>query len=409
MDVTTGGGREPRRVAPGGGREALFPPDLVPLLRAWLAGHPALRSVSDAALARLLTLVFFTSLQTEELERHPLRLALAGGDSGAAIPLAQGAAETASYRWRALRFRRPVPCDARSLLKLSRAASSGRLFAMVSLEGDALEIVGLAREGFRLDEDRVLKLIAPAPGCIEMWSGGRRVLEYVRGRLQTPPESVLLAAGPIRRALTAAASSAGAPAGYIEAVAGLVREMAAHAYGGILVLGGEAALELPPGDFSVDPDVPLGALLRELSRYPGTPGRASPRARRRGAASVRIVRDALRAEIDRVIHEIGRMTALDGATLLDRGLGLRGFGVVLPILPDVAVSEAIDAEATRQSPLALSQRGARHRAAASYAFASPGSVVFVASADGGLGCLLREPGAPRVLLWRFRPSDLPSG
>jgi hypothetical protein len=409
MRAITDEGYELWRAAPADGREVLFPPDLVPLLRSWLPGHPALRGVPDAALSRLLTLVFFTSLQTEELERLPLRLAFVGADPGEAIPATQGAAETASYQWRALRFGRPAPCDARTLLKLSRAAFSGRLFAMVSLSGGALEIVGLAREGFRLDADRVLKLIAPTPGCIEVWSGSRRALEYVRGRIQTPPESVLLAAGPIRRALTAFAATAGAPAGYIESVAGLVREMSAHSYGGILVLGGEAAPDLSPGGFSIDLDVPLGALLRELSRYEGSAGRDSPRPRRRGAASLRIVRDALRAEIDRVIVEIGRMTALDGATLLDRELGLRGFGVVLSILPEVRVSEACDAEASREAPFAFSQHGARHRAAASYAFANPGSVVFVASADGGLGCLLREPGAPRALLWRFRPSDLPPG
>jgi len=92
---------------------------------------------------------------------------------------------------------------------------------------------------------------------------------------------------------------------------------------------------------------------------------------------------------------------MDGATVLDCGLGLRGFGVVLPVTRDIDVVEAQDPDAESVDAYDLSRRGTRHRAAASYAKRYPGSVVFVASHDGPVNCVLRDPQSDRVILWRL--------
>jgi DNA integrity scanning protein DisA with diadenylate cyclase activity len=117
--------------------------------------------------------------------------------------------------------------------------------------------------------------------------------------------------------------------------------------------------------------------------------------------------ETLRSEIQRTIGEIGAMTALDGATILDRQLGLCGFGVVLPVRADVSVLEVVDAAGTVRRPFFLEQYGARHRAAASYAATHTGSLVFIASVSGDIGCMLSEEPS-QVLLWRFRSRDLSS-
>ncbi|MBI2395578.1 MAG: hypothetical protein HYV09_38790 [Deltaproteobacteria bacterium] len=386
-----------------------WPPELVGLVRERVSNHAALAAVADVTIERLLTIVFFASLQSEELERHPIRVAFVGHRSREAIPAAPDAVAAAHYRWRALPFRRATRFDARHLVKLARAASSHRLFSMVALAGDALEIVGIAREGFLTDGSAVVKVVAPSPGTLEVWCGSTRVLAYVRGFVQTPPENVLLAAGPVRRALESFACTEGVSDGYLPAVAGLVRGVAAHGYGGILVVCAERDPALADEEgFVTDADVPLCVLLQHVERDDvASTARESWIGSSPSQDTARtVVRDALRAEIERTVAEIGRLTALDGATILDRSLGVRGFGVVLPIAPRVAVVEALDAEAQHRAEFMLERRGARHHAAASYASSHFGSVVFAASTDGGLACMLRESDASPVLLWRFQPFDV---
>jgi hypothetical protein len=60
----------------------------------------------------------------------------------------------------------------------------------------------------------------------------------------------------------------------------------------------------------------------------------------------------------------------------------------------------LDLEGERLEPFELSTRGTRHRAAVTYADASSGSIVFVASHDGPLSCALRSEGSDRVVIWR---------
>ncbi len=384
---------------------AVWPPQLVSTLRERLSRHVALAGVPDLVLDALLTTVFFASLQTEELEHHAIRVAFVGRRSLAAIPVVSDPIAAAHYRWRALPFRAPTTFNARDLVRLARA-SSERLFAMVALTRVAahdLEIVGIAREGFRHDEHAVLKIIASSPGTLEVWSGGERALEYRRGLVRTPPENVLLATGPVRRALESFAREECAPRSYLSSVSELVRAMAAHGYGGILIVSCEASPTFS-GEvgYLTESDVPMCALLDQLEREDVI---GAERHSWIGGApandAAQVVRDAVEAEIERTIEEIGRLTALDGATILDRGLGVRGFGVVLPVAPTVPILEALDAEAARRVDFPLERFGARHRAAASYASTHPGSVLFVASVDGGLACMLREsPGSP-VLVWRF--------
>jgi hypothetical protein len=74
---------------------------------------------------------------------------------------------------------------------------------------------------------------------------------------------------------------------------------------------------------------------------------------------------------------------------------------VLPVDRSVSVVEALDVEAHQVHPFDLEVRGTRHTAAALYAHDHPGSVVFVASQDGGVSCLLRRSSWQFVVLWRF--------
>ena len=52
-------------------------------------------------------------------------------------------------------------------------------------------------------------------------------------------------------------------------------------------------------------------------------------------------------------------------------------------------------------PSDLGSRGTRHRAGATYAAEHPGTIVFVASEDGQISCMFRDPAAEPTLLWRL--------
>ncbi len=363
----------------------IYPPRLARALFSMLPAHPLLVAAGEEAIAQLLSTIFFASLQTEEGEHQPIRVVLTtSGERGQRDGPGQ------------LTFRAPCSCTSRHLLRLGRAARSDRISISVACVDGGLFIVGLARDRFGADESALIRISAVAPGQLEIWISGERILEYAQGRVQRPPEDVLLAIGPVRHKLLALAAQSGAPAGYIESIAAILRHLADHPHGGILVLSREIAPQTSAdASFALEPESHLWDLLQAMKDV----------TKRRGEHN--LDHEVLRSEIQRTIGEIGDMTALDGATILDRQLGLCGFGVVLPVRPDVSVHEVMDAAGTVRLPFSLEQYGARHRAAASYAASHPGSLVFIASVSGDIGCMLSEE-ASEVLLWRFRSRDLSS-
>jgi hypothetical protein len=164
-------------------------------------------------------------------------------------------------------------------------------------------------------------------------------------------------------------------------------------------------------------DSSLASLLRlawSIERKQGTerPSRARGHALRmdpsptgvagaQNPAFAQLLRDAFLREAERMVEELGRLTAIDGAVLLNRELALVAFGVILPVGQQIAVEEATNVKNGRAALVELGSRGTRHRAGATYAAEHPGSVVFVASEDGQASCMFCEkPGAP-ARLWHL--------
>lgn len=380
---------EPERGLSGDGAP-IYPPRLAEVICALMPEHPLLVAVGAPSLGDLLSAIFFASLQTEEGEHQPIQVAVT---TRTGLVLASEPPDE-------MRLRTPCACTTRHLLRLSRAARSDRISIIIVADDSGLHITGLARELFGDHESAFVKIRAPRPGCLDVWISGVRLLEYVRGYIQKPPEDVLLSTGPVRERLLALASQPDAPGGYIDSVADILRHLADHPHGGILVLSAELAPETPDdAGFAIEADTHLWELLHAMERASGKLDNGQTR------ASL-LERETIRSEIQISVRELGRMTALDGAVILDRRLGLRGFGVVLPVRSDIAAHEVIDAAGTKRVPFSLDQYGARHRAAASYAANHPGSLVFIASVTGDIGCMLQDEPSRGVLLWRFRSGDI---
>ena len=401
----------------------VFPPVLARVARERLTPMSAcLSGVSDGELVRLLTTVFFAGLETYEGDHHPIGVTFVGRSASDFVmtdPVAD--ALVPLYRWKILRFASPRLFAPRELAKLAVASVDRRMYSAVGvLEDGTLAILGLAREGVNTGPDPFVKIVTSRPGCLSIRSGRELVIEYERGAiLAVTDDQVFAADGSIHGALTAIARSGGVEdhviPHYLDAVVFLVREMIAHGRGGILVVSNEAypvVAESAPYAMVLDSSVAsllrlawrLGASLPERAgearpQRPGDDRHRDVPAAPPGTAFGQLLRSAFLTEAERVGEEFGRLTAVDGAVVLNRDLALTAFGVILPVGRSVPVEERH--EGGPAIPVAFDSRGTRHRAAATYAAEHPGSVVFVASEDGQVSCLLREETTTAVRLWHL--------
>ena len=376
----------------------VFPPALVPVLRDVTGAESgALAELDDDVLGQLLTTVYFAGLETYEGEHGPIRVVLIGRTSvDLILPEGAGVGAAPVYCWKILRFEHARPFAIAELVKLAVASAHERIYTAIALVDGALAIAGLAREGLAHEADPFLQVVAERPGCLSIRRGRNRLAEYERGAIVTGGEDVVLAHGPVRRALELAARAADMEPGgfpdYLHAVHALVAEMASHGRGGLLVISPEPEPHVAKAvPYRMTRDSSITSMLR-LSR----------RLRRSDDATSYgfLLRNAFSTELQRMIEEYGALTAIDGATVLNCALALVAFGVILPVATRTVAIDVGGADADRRR-LELGARGTRHRAGATFARDHAGSVVFVASEDGQISCMVREPPDPRVLVWRL--------
>lgn len=369
----------------------VFPEALVPVLRERLAAK--LEEVSDELLTDLLMTVFFAGLETHEGVYGPLRVVFLGySEVDLVIPEGAAASTAPVYALKVLRFETARPFTIPELVKLGVASTDERLYSAACVVDGKLAVIGLAREGPSADADPFIKVVATRPGCLSVRSGRSWHVEYERGAILSGVEDVVLAAGPVRDALESSARGAGMEddglTGYLDAVRALVTRLSGHGRGGILVISDEDHPAVArSGAYRMARDSSITSMLRLAHRV----------GRKDDATSYGfLLRSAFLTEVERMVEEFGALTAIDGATVLTRGLALSAFGVVLPVR-----ARAVEVAGAAARPIDLEVRGTRHRASAMYAADHPGSVVFVASEDGLVTCMLRESDGDRVAVWHL--------
>ncbi len=384
----------------------VFPPALAQSIREH-AMPASLSEVTDDQLVELVTTIFFAGLETHEGEHTAVGVAFLGRSTQEFVMVEGAAGEVPLYRWKVLRFESPRPFASRELVKLSVAGADRRIYVAVGvLDNGSLAITGLAREGVNAGPDPFIRIVASRPGCLSIRCGRDLAIEYERGVIVAVGDDEVFSAGPVRRALMAIAHSADMDDDviprFLDAIVALVGEIVAHGRGGILIISPD---DRPPvaesAPYRMVRDSSLGALLRLAWYARGKGGSEPARVRPESLAFGSLLRNAFLIEAERVIEELGRLTAIDGAVLLNRSLALMAFGVILPVRQQIVIVEGMDAAAGGAHPVDFGSRGTRHRAAATYASEHSGSVVFVASEDGQLSCLLRQQDETQVRLWRL--------
>jgi hypothetical protein len=399
----------------------------VPVLRERGAARDSwLSEVRDDLLVELLTTVFFAGLETYEGERNSIGVVFLGRSRVDVVVDESQDLASPLYQWKVIRFEAPRPFAIPELVKLAAAGADTRIYSAVHILDDGeLAITGLAREGFTSESDPFVKILVSKPGCLSIRSGRDLLLAYERGVILTGGEDVVFSAGPVRRALETIARTAGVDddvvPDYLDAVRSLVREMAAHGHGGILIISPDQHPRV--GDsatYRMVLDSSLASLFRLARRVGRTVDERQPLGWRTPEALLQkagpqsgehlvfghLLRSAFLTEAERVVEELGALSGIDGAILVNRDLALIAFGVILPVGYPIAVAESLDTEGHERRTVDLSSRGTRHRASAAYAAEHPGSVVFVASEDGQVACMFRDSSQEQVLLWRLGPADV---
>ncbi|WP_438023587.1 hypothetical protein [Sorangium sp. So ce233] len=99
------------------------------------------------------------------------------------------------------------------------------------------------------------------------------------------------------------------------------------------------------------------------------------------------------------------LASVDGALILRTDLTIVAFGArILRTADEFHATDALhmttEAAAGAHTPNPIKHLGTRHNSAASFAFRSPESLVFVASEDGILSAMLRPQSENQVHIWR---------
>jgi hypothetical protein len=324
----------------------------------------------------------------------------------------------------------PSSTPSKTLAKVAPAAALERSAVVVGPHEERLVIQGLARRIKGTDGGYVWVFSVPAPGSVVLTIAGEEQFRYEQGFFVPPQEKVslfkVLSEGSVvrdaieRMCAPLISESPGflfqnASSDILWAVHDLVQRMSSTHHGGLIVMLPEVPADLLP-KYAI-PESSRGLLRSQVQQCLAAevhvskllwnhPSEDSSRTEEElmSLAARDESRDALRS----VIESVGQLTAVDNALLLGPNLEFLGAGFHIPTFRETRprVRTALDFKGTPGSDYDLGHHGSRHQAAASFAYHNPGGLVFIASEDGPLRCMLRLPEQDHVLLWHIRlPSE----
>lgn len=416
-----------------------YPHDLAKLVAERLRSEHG-RSQSEWVLTRLLETLYFASLKTNERRRVLCTIDYVDPRQPRAAVEEQERAD----QWNYARFDRPLPFDVRGVAKLARAADPEvSSLAVFSNRRHRLFIWGMVDQEPRYGE--AIALDAPAhlerpglfqatvvgPGNISVYHRGVLVGSLVQNALVQEYHNVLWS-GPIHEILKdhlhwslthrqdreprlglrlpdeseSVLAPSVVPLDYrlfnsglllrwINAVCRILVNIQHYHHGGGLLIVPHAIPEGLNTKYQVTYDRLLTAvtgLVRFQTSFRETASEA-PRSFYRGL-------DEHRNELLGAIRFIASLANVDGVVLLDRSLGVRGFGVELRadnrlnkvfLAGDAAGSEDLMHE------IDLTHFGTRHRAMMRYCYEWEGALGFAVSQDGEIQAMTRI--GKRLVMW----------
>ena len=423
-------------------RNSQYPFDLAKLVAANLRNACG-TAPPESVLVRLLETLYFASLRTDE-GRRPLctvNFVEAGAPEGGAPKVAT------ANRWTAVPFATPLPLDVRTLTKLARAADpeASSLNVFADAEG-SLFIWGMVDQEPRHGDQIVLQADSDShrPGLFQatitgagsvsvfhhgvlwgnltqhvlvdahydvLWTGPVHTLlaEYLRAYVaEHHPELLAECGSPNPERLDRELLLR-----WLNSLSRLLVNVQHYRHGGGLVIVPSPTDSRAQTKYRIEYDrlvrsvigLARAHLLRQQSltavmdadRVEGSAGLRAPLAYLR---NVQGELEQRKAEILGCLRFIAALSCVDGVVLLDKNLGVRGFGVELRpegYLDEVFMAGDALAEPSRLRRVDITQFGTRHRAMMRYCHQHPGSLGFAISQDGGIQAFMRI--GDRLVLW----------
>lgn len=342
--------------------------------------------IDDRTLLLLVETMLFASMATEEGHIQPV---------GVAFAEKRERFEEQKQPWTLVELRSPRPFDVRTVTKLASICEFARSFlAVVPVDGE-LKIIGVGTPGratFFLRQDGLVRVMTPRPGTIFIFKGRREIIRYERGIIHPSPPGYLDEHHPQMTSVAEAVckshhlkklNPSGAESLFFEELSRVISKMIQVGHGGILaVLGPEDRAE---------PLLHKSYALALPIEYGGAIGESLQTNKDREILAIPSWTEPKTTTpsdpIERLRQELVRFTTIDGAVLLSHSLQVLGFGVKLSITPQdtdrpLPKVRTISLNGTPGPEWALESRGARHRAAATFAQHHPDGFAFIVSQDG---------------------------
>ncbi len=339
----------------------------------------------------IIDVVFFASMMLEEGGTLPVAVLIDYGELERVTSVDHDFRDgTPERAWTVTRLD-PSPLTPTNLKRIARGVTYGRDAVVVAHPPTGLQITAIARRNLRTDGGNVLRVAAPRPGVLVLEGATYFLTKYEAGEFGEDDLEVVRRDGPLRRAL----NECGVEAEWD--VEELVKQARSTGCGALILFLRQAATPemLAQLRFRMSEPDTLPRLKHDQQEY------AVQRVESEVAAtgptpdppdvleSIKAQHASTRAQVQDYLEQMGRLSAIDGALLIDPGLKFLGAGYLVTGRGDQPppVQRALDIAATRFSN--FRGGGARHAAGVRFTDQHAGSVAFIVSADGPVTCITK--------------------
>lgn len=357
---------------------------------------------ADEARAVLDTLetVFFASMLPEERATVPVGVVLELHGRLEDVRAYHEWRDREERAWFVVRLA-PQALDQQVLNKLAHGLAYGRDLVIVTNTEQGLAITGIARRSPFTDGGKVLRIAAPRPGALMLEGGYHQLgVRYEGGQVFPTDVDVFSEDGPALRTLIACGLK-----GYVRTLSEILRHSRTSGSGALFLCVPDIALVPNQANFPYSFESPF--LLKQLKeaeqlvdarRSKVVPAEGSPPPSTQ-SAQLDFEEGTIRDNSTAFLEIVGSIAAIDGAVVigpecqvLNAALIVGDMGAERPQY--VHWCRDVACERIEQSPPV---GGARHATGFGVAWAVPGSIVFIVSADGPVTCALRRE--DELLAW----------
>lgn len=370
-----------------------------------------------SVLVEILNTCFFASLKQEEGRPTQFKLVLCSSSK-----LSNPAFRQSKYTkiFNPMRFESPRAFSAGELVRVAPACEPEKTLLLVSHreKQSGLRLWGIVDVGRDSSGSHVnlseLQILVLAPGELRITLHGRTLCNYKNGEVLYPERS-LVNSGYIykffkptslklaREVMTATGQKPGCQISerdframtYLFALQKIAEKIHDAKHGGCILIVPEKKRPLNV-DVKYDcEDKTVWTCLRGKlilhDQYFGTNSGIPVKLETETATSLQSQMQDVENGLRDALDTVARLTAVDGAVIVNRKLELIGFGTVVRLgqTAPYKVFRCGDRRATQKRQIAIESYGTRHRSAFEFCFRNQPSVAIVVSQDGGIKTVTR--------------------